>query len=155
MDNIGIRPARPAELAAVATLRWEWLVENGSEDLGEREGFVRHFVTWARENANSHRCMVLVRDDRVIGMAWLAVVQRVPTPRAPRRASGDLQCVYVVPEARDGGLGGRLIQAVLDGARELGLERVTVHSSPRAIPAYARSGFQGSPRLLQAQVTRV
>ncbi|MFE9026159.1 GNAT family N-acetyltransferase [Streptomyces iakyrus] len=155
MDNISIRPARPAELAAVATLRWEWLVENGSEDLGEREDFVRHFVTWAGENAHSHRCMVLVRDDRVIGMAWLAVVQRVPTPRAPRRAPGDLQCVYVVPEARDGGLGGRLIQAVLDGARELGLERVTVHSSPRAIPAYARSGFQESPRLLQAQVTRV
>ncbi|WDV51641.1 GNAT family N-acetyltransferase [Streptomyces coeruleorubidus] len=97
--------------------------------------------------------MVVVRDDDVvIGMAWLAVVQRVPTPRAPRRASGDLQCVYVVPEARDGGLGGRLIRAVLDGDRELGLERVTVHSSPRAIPAYARCGFQESPRLLQARV---
>ncbi|MFI2717986.1 GNAT family N-acetyltransferase [Streptomyces collinus] len=154
MESISIHSARPPELAAVATLRWEWLVEYGLEDLGEREEFVRHFVTWAGENENSHRCMVLVRDDRVIGMAWLAVVQRVPTPRAPRRASGDLQCVYVVPEARDGGLGGRLIQAVLDGARELGLERVTVHSSPRAIPAYARTGFQESPRLLQAQVTR-
>ncbi|MEV3972371.1 GNAT family N-acetyltransferase [Streptomyces sp. NPDC050698] len=155
MDNVSIRPARPAELAAVAALRWQWLVENGSEDAGEREVFLRHFVTWAEENAGSHRCVVLVRDERVIGMAWLAVVQRVPTPRAPRRASGDLQCVYVVPEARDGGLGGQLIRAVLEGARELGLERVTVHSSPRAVPAYARSGFQGSPRLLQAQVPRV
>ncbi|MDK1345243.1 GNAT family N-acetyltransferase [Streptomyces sp. 378] len=154
MENISIRPARPAELATVAALRWEWFVENGSADLGERDDFVRHFVAWAGENAGSHRCMVLVRDEQVIGMAWLAVVQRVPTPRAPRRASGDLQCVYVVPEARDGGLGGRLIRAVLDGARELGLERVTVHSSPRAVPAYARSGFQESPRLLQAQVGR-
>ncbi|MEW2609247.1 GNAT family N-acetyltransferase [Streptomyces sp. NPDC047880] len=154
MENTSIRPARPAELAAVAALRWEWLVENGSQDLGEPGAFVRHFVAWAQENAGTHRCTVLVRDDRVIGMAWLAVVQRVPTPRAPRRASGDLQCVYVVPEARDGGLGGRLIRAVLDGARELGLERVTVHSSPRAVPAYARSGFEESPRLLQAQVAR-
>jgi GNAT superfamily N-acetyltransferase len=155
MENISIRPARPAELATVAALRWEWFAENGSADPGEREEFVGHFVAWAGENAGSHRCMVLVRDERVIGMAWLAVVQRVPTPRAPRRASGDLQCVYVVPEARDGGLGGRLIRAVLDRARELGLERVTVHSSPRAVPAYARSGFQESPRLLQAQVSRV
>lgn len=76
----------------------------------------------------------------------------MPTPRAPRRASGDLQCVYVVPEARDGGLGGRLIRAVLEEARELGLERVTVHSSRRANPAYARCGFQESPRLLHARV---
>ncbi|MET9679355.1 GNAT family N-acetyltransferase [Streptomyces coeruleorubidus] len=153
MENISIRPARSGELAAVAALRWEWLVENGGEDLGEQGEFVRHFVDWARDNAGSHRCMVVVRDDGVvIGMAWLAVVQRVPTPRAPRRASGDLQCVYVVPEARDGGLGGRLIRAVLDEARELGLERVTVHSTRRAIPAYARCGFQESPRLLHAQV---
>jgi GNAT superfamily N-acetyltransferase len=153
MENISIRPARSGELAAVAALRWEWLVENGDEVLGEREAFVRHFVDWARDNAGSHRCMVVVRDDGVvIGMAWLAVVQRVPTPRAPRRASGDLQCVYVVPGARDGGVGGALIRAVLDGARELGLERVTVHSSPRAIPAYARCGFEESPRLLHARV---
>jgi len=151
MENITIRPARPGELAAVATLRWEWLVENGGEAVGEREEFIRHFVGWARANAGSHRCTVLVRDDDVvIGMAWLAVVQRVPTPGALQRASGDLQCVYVVPEARDGGLGGRLIEAVLDGARELGLERVTVHSSPRAIPAYVRRGFEESPRLLHA-----
>jgi GNAT superfamily N-acetyltransferase len=154
MEDISIRPARPAELAAVAALRWEWLVENGSRDLGEPGDFVRHFVAWAEENARTHHCTVVVRDDRVIGMAWLAVVQRVPTPRAPRRASGDLQCVYVVPEARDGGLGGRLLRAVLDEARELGLERVTVHSSSRAVPAYARSGFEGSPRLLQARLTR-
>ncbi|MGK5693039.1 N-acetyltransferase family protein [Streptomyces sp. URMC 128] len=153
MENLVVRPARPGELAAVAGLRWDWLVENGGEVLGEREEFVRHFVDWARDNAGSHRCTVVVRDDGVvIGMAWLAVVQRVPTPRAPRRASGDLQCVYVVPGARDGGVGGALIRAVLDGARELGLERVTVHSSPRAIPAYARCGFQESPRLLQARI---
>ncbi|MFF7789233.1 GNAT family N-acetyltransferase [Streptomyces sp. NPDC007991] len=153
MVNLAVRPARPGELAAVAGLRWQWLVENEGEAPGEREEFVRHFVTWARENDGSHRCMVVVRDDGVvIGMAWLAVVQRVPTPGARRRASGDLQCVYVVPEARDGGVGGALIRAVLDGARELGLERVTVHSSPRAIPAYARCGFQESPRLLHARV---
>lgn len=60
-----------------------------------------------------------------------------------------MQCVYVIPEERDSGTGGRLIGALLDRARALGLERVTVHSSPRAIPAYVRQGFDVSPRLLQ------
>jgi hypothetical protein len=40
------------------------------------------------------------------------------------------------------------VAAVVGRARELGLERVTVHSSPRAIPAYACRGFASSPRLL-------
>lgn len=154
MDDITIRPAHPGELAAVAGLRWHWILENGGGPAAvDRDAFVRHFVAWAEQNASSHRCMVIVcSDGQLLGMAWLAVVHRVPTPHALHRASGDLQCVYVVPEARDAGLGGRLITETLARAKDLGLERVTVHSTPRAIQAYARQGFENSPRLLQAHV---
>ena len=154
VDNITIRPANPHELDAIAELRWQWILETQGAPVTEREEFVQHFVTWAEQNASSHRCTVLVRDETIIGMAWLAVLQRVPSPRALDRASGDLQCVYVIPDARGTGLGGRLIDATLAGARELGLERVTVHSTPRAIAAYSRHGFEPSPRLLHAPVAR-
>lgn len=154
MDDITIRPAEPAELDVVAGLRWRWILENGDQPVTTHEEFVRHFVNWAVENGSSHRCMVVVRDGVLIGMAWLTVVQRVPSPQALRRASGDLQCVYVIPGERDGGVGGRLVEAVLARAQDLGLERVTVHSSPRAVPAYARRGFASSPRLLHAPVGR-
>ncbi|MFI9237268.1 GNAT family N-acetyltransferase [Streptomyces sp. NPDC053079] len=149
MSDIVIRPALPEDLVPVAELRWQWLQENQGETVATREEFVRHFVKWAEANP-SHHCMVISRAGSVIGMAWLAIVQRVPHPRALERASGDVQCVYVVPEERDGGLGGRLIDAVLALARDLGLERVTVHSSDRAITAYSRHGFATSPRLLQS-----
>jgi GNAT superfamily N-acetyltransferase len=159
-ENITVRPAEPDDLPAVAELRWRWVLEHGehgdtpSTPTVEHADFVSHFVTWAQENASTHRCTVLVRDTVIAGMAWLAVLPRVPSPRALHRASGDLQCVYVVPDARDGGLGGRLIEATLAAARDLGLERVTVHSSPRAIPAYARHGFEPSDRLLHSHVAR-
>jgi GNAT superfamily N-acetyltransferase len=154
MSEVAIRPVKDDELGTVAALRWQWLLENEGAPVTTRDEFVRHLVTWARENTASHHCLVMVRGDVVIGMAWLAVVQRVPTPRALERASGDVQCVYVVPDERDTGLGGRLIDAVLDLARELGLERATVHSSARAVSAYSRHGFAVSPRLLQADVAR-
>ena len=158
MDNITIRQAEPHELATVAELRWQWIRENGNEKeaelAAEREEFVRDLVTWAKDNASSHRCTVVLRDTTIIGMAWLAILHRVPTPRALHRASGDLQCVYVIPAERDSGVDGRLIDTVLAEAHSLGLERVTVHSSPRAIPAYARHGFEPSPRLLHTHVAR-
>ncbi|WP_344162622.1 GNAT family N-acetyltransferase [Nocardiopsis rhodophaea] len=59
-----------------------------------------------------------------------------------------------MPDERDRGLGGELIDAVLSWARDLGLERVTVHSSDRAVSAYARHGFEVSPQLLQVEVVR-
>ncbi|MER5970011.1 GNAT family N-acetyltransferase [Streptomyces sp. NPDC002055] len=135
MTDIEIRPVRPEELHAVAGLRWQWFQENQGTPAVVRDVFVRTFATWAAENAGSHRCTVMLRGDALIGMAWLAIVRGVPTPLAPRRASGDIQCVYVVPEERNGGLGGRLIDVVLALGRSLGLERITVHSSERAIPA--------------------
>lgn len=154
MDDITIRPVRPGELAAVAELRWRWVQELYGTPGSALEEFVPRFTAWARENASSHRCMVLLRGEAVIGMAWLATTRRVPHPRAFERASGDVQCVYVVPDERDRGLGGELIEAVVSWARELGLERVTVHSGDRAVGAYSRHGFEPSPRLLQYEVGR-
>ncbi|MGK5640581.1 GNAT family N-acetyltransferase [Streptomyces sp. URMC 126] len=152
MDDIVCRPAQSHELAAVAELRWRWVRElYGTPDVTLDE-FVPRFVAWARETEASHRCLVMVCDDAVIGMAWLVITRRVPHPRVFERASRDVQCTYVVPEERDRGLGGELIEAVLAWARDLGLERVTVHSSDRAVPAYSRHGFGVSPRLLQAEV---
>ncbi|MBN6042291.1 GNAT family N-acetyltransferase [Amycolatopsis sp. 195334CR] len=151
MTTIEIRPARPAEYEAVAGLRWRWVAEQDGPPATDRDEFVREFALWAKENADTHRCLVVASEGRVVGMGFLAITPRVPTPRAFSRTSGDVQCVYVEPEARDGGLGGRLIDALLQLATELGLERVTVHSSGRAVAAYERSGFAVSPHLLQAR----
>ncbi|GGP84437.1 N-acetyltransferase [Saccharothrix coeruleofusca] len=148
--SIEVRPACPADLEAVAGLRWRWVAERDGPPGTDRDEFVRGFTAWAREHAATHRCLVLVDEDRVIGMGFLAIVTRVPTPPRFSRASGDVQCVYVVPEARGGGLGGLLVDAILRLAVELGLERVTVHSSERAVSVYERHGFAVSPNLLQA-----
>jgi GNAT superfamily N-acetyltransferase len=153
VTGIEIRPARPDELSAVAVLRWRWSQENRGTPALPQADFVPRFVAWARANEASHRCLVGLRDGAVIGMAWLATVPRVPYPGALDRASGDVQCVYVAPAERDGGVGSRLIDAVLALARDLGLERVTVHSSDRAVPAYVRRGFAVCPQLLQADLT--
>lgn len=150
-DEITIRTAEARELEAVAGLRWRWFEEDGKAAVVGREEFVRGFVKWAGENAGSHWCTVVARGERIVGMAWVALVPRVPTPTAPERASGDVQCVYVVPEERGAGVGGRLLEAVVARARESGVERLTVHSSGRAVPAYVRAGFAGSERLLQVR----
>ena len=153
VHGISIRPAHHGELEAVAELRWRWGNEVNRTPVVTQQGFVRQFVTWALQSEDTHRCMVLLRDDVLIGMAWLAITQRVPHPGALDRLSGDVQCVYVLPDERGGGLGGLLIEAVLAHARDLGLERVTVHSSDRAVSAYRRHGFVVSPRLLQIETT--
>ncbi|MGY4856552.1 GNAT family N-acetyltransferase [Cryobacterium sp. AP23] len=150
---VSIRPAEPGDLPAVAELRWQWVLENEGIPVVTHEEFLRVFAEWARNNSASHHCTVARRGHTVIGMAWLAVVPRVPSSRAPVRASGDVQCVYVMPAERDSGIGGRMLTAVLARAFQEGLERVTVHSTPGAVTAYERAGFTASARLVQATPT--
>jgi GNAT superfamily N-acetyltransferase len=151
MREIEVRRAGDEDLDAVARLRWQWLHEIKQRPPGQREEFVRALAAWAQQHATSHHCLVVTRDGSIVGMAWLAVVPRVPPPETPQRASGDVQSVYVVPQERNNGLRSQLIHHALDLAEELGLERVTVHSSVDAVSAYTRQGFAVSARLLQTR----
>lgn len=153
MDNLIFRLAKADELAAAANLRWQWIaVENKGNPVIAHDEFVSVYTEWATIHSETHSCYLALRDTRVIGMAWLAVLQRVPSPRALTRVSADLQSVFVLPEHRNSGIGSQLITFVLEAARELGVERVAVHSSQEAIAAYQRAGFAISPRLMNVDI---
>ncbi len=81
-------------------------------------------------------------------MAWIVIVERIPGPEKWRRLSGFLQSVYVTSEHRNGGLGTLLVETLIEGAREEGLEYLSVHPSPLSFPFYRRLGFTGEGNLL-------
>lgn len=144
-----IRVATSVDIAAAASLRWRWVVEEkGGVPGGTEAEFVADTVVWAERNAETHTCFVADRDGEIVGMAWLAFGVRVPSPRAFDRRNADVQSVYVAPALRGSGVGGRLIDAVIAQARAAGAERITVHSSPEAVRVYERHGFAQDPQLL-------
>ncbi|MFT7712200.1 N-acetyltransferase family protein [Clavibacter tessellarius] len=140
--EVTIRAAVPADVPAVAGLRWRWsLDEGGVTPVTDEAGYVAATAAFAAAHPQSHRCTVAELDGVVVGLAWLALTDRPPTPDDLSRVSGDVQSVYVVPELRGSGTGSRLVAALLAEARAAGCRYVRVHSSPRAIPLYARAGF--------------
>jgi GNAT superfamily N-acetyltransferase len=149
-SGISARLAHDDELEQVVRLRWRWEREGGFASSGEDE-FVASAVAWAQTNRATHLPHAAVDTDMtVVGMAWLALTPRVASVRSLDRWSGDLQSCYVVPELRNAGVGGLLVDAVLATARARGVEHVTVHASPESARMYERHGFRTSQRLLWA-----
>jgi len=88
-------------------------------------------------------------DMEMAGVAWIALLPRVPRPGSMQRMSADIQSVFVAPQHRGRGIGSELVDAAIEHAWHSGAMRVTVHSSSRAIPMYEQLGFQSSRHLLQ------
>jgi len=143
-----IRRAGTADLSAVAGLRWRWSVqENGAAPVMSREQYDAALVAWAAEHRDSHVGFVAELDGSIVGMTWIAITPRFPTPQSAERRTADLQSVYVVPEARGHGIGSALVRAAIEEAVARGASRAVVHSSDAAIELYARHGFVSSARL--------
>jgi GNAT superfamily N-acetyltransferase len=143
-----IRPAGVGDSRDLAGLRWTWrAVEVGERGMSE-EAFVTAFTAWYGDHLQDHRAFLAEVDGRVVGMACLAIFDRVPGPLRFVRLAGLVQSVYVIPEVRDQGIGRLLVEAVIAEARDRKLEFLIVHPSERAFSLYRRLGFAVTDSLL-------
>lgn len=141
--------ATPEHLADLASLLWLHAApaEQGRQTV---DSFAVDLREWWSDHDGSHFAFVAHNADAgVVGMAWLALVPRVPRPGTTGRCSGDIQSVFVLSEHRGRGIGAALITAASRHALERGAGRVTVQSGRRAVPLYERLGFSSSRQLLQ------
>lgn len=152
-----IRIAGKADLAQLARLLW---LNSAPDEQAKQsvESFAVDLGAWWTDHDNSHTAFVArvaepesEYEFEVVGMAWLALVPRVPRPGTTTRRSADIQSVFVVPEQRGKRIGAALVQAASEHASRLGASRVTVHSGRKAVPVYERLGFASSRELLQRE----
>lgn len=129
-----------------------WLDTAPEEQDGQSlASFTADLAAWWGDRDTSHLAFVARptgSGSQLVGMAWLALVPRVPRPGAASRFSADVQAVFVVPEARGHGIATALVREATEHALGAGALRVTVHSGRRAVPVYERLGFASSHRLL-------
>ena len=144
-----IRTAGPGDAAALATLRALFLGAGEGDD-----AFARDVAAWLEEEGERRTTWLAERDGRSIGMASLFEYRRMPKPGLPGSRWGYVSNMFVREEARDGGVGAALLDAVIAAAEARGYARLVLSPSERAIPFYARAGFvvpgqaAGSDRLL-------
>jgi predicted N-acetyltransferase YhbS len=133
MPDLTIRPMRPGEEAAVIALVKRVFDETVAPH--HSKAGVRQFYTYAApepltaRSQSDHVVLVAVQGGTLVGMIEM------------RRAE-HVAMLFVEPQGR--GIGRRLLRTALavSVSRNPGLERVTVHSSPNAVPAYERLGFR-------------
>jgi GNAT superfamily N-acetyltransferase len=146
---VRIVPAEPQDVPELARLVWLDTFD-AIPAPPALEVFAQDLAAWWSAHDDTHHAFV-ARGDGVdlVGMAWVALVPRVPRPGHEARSSADIQTVFVEESHRNHGIGSALVNAAANHATSLGASRVTVHSGRKAVLVYERLGFAASPRLLQ------
>lgn len=137
-----IRHATEADAAELARLRWQWAREDG-EVADALEDFTDGFRDFVRRALVSGRWAIWVADldGRLVGNAWVELVDRVPRPDAEKPIWGYVTNVYVEPEARNQGLGGMLLDAAVEWGRYVGADVLVAWPGGAAVSLYERRGF--------------
>lgn len=144
-----IRTATLADAPALSALRWRWAQPGRTPGEGEAREFAAALGRWMVAQGERSVCQVADLDGDLVGMAWLAVFERVPNPGDTVRRSGDVQSVFVVPEHQGRGVGRRLVESLCAAADDLGVRKLTVDSRDSVMPFYERLGFSARNTLMQ------
>jgi GNAT superfamily N-acetyltransferase len=144
-----VRRAGPGDVAALARLRWLWrTVDRGEVGLSDAE-FAAALTVWWADRQESHVAFIAEHDGVAVGMAWLAIFDRIPQPRSVVRLAGNVQSVFVLEAHRNLGTGRALVEAAIAEARARGLGYLILHPSLRAAPLYKRIGFAETDEILR------
>jgi GNAT superfamily N-acetyltransferase len=150
--SLVVRVAGIADVGHLARLRYQWRAgERGERGLDE-PSFEKSLLTWMEDHTSTHVPFLALKNGDPIGMAWLALVDRVPGPEHFTRRSGYFQSVYVTTGHRSNGIGTLLTELVLDHSHGVGLDYVAVHPSEHAFSLYRRLGFSGTDRVLELRL---
>lgn len=131
------------DVPELARLRYELYSEQENGVAEAADGYRERFAAFATQALSSKdwRAWVARDGDRLVGAMWLHTVHRVPVPGKRAGSIGYLTNVYVEPEHRNGGLGGRMLDRVTAWCRQEGFSAVIVWPTERSRPFYGRGGF--------------
>ena len=144
------RLATPADLPALAQMRWDFRTEGRAlPPPNSRPVFLAACTEFLQEAHDSGRWAFWVAEQNgeIVAHAFVQRVRKVPNPNRLHDEIGYLTNVYTRPEMRNQGIGEGLLKRVLAWAGEQDLELLLVWPSERSRGLYERLGFAASEAL--------
>jgi len=146
--EVAVRRADPRDPADIAHLvRLRWLQSEGQTDDVD-VAFRDRLACWLDAETPRRAWWLAERGGDPAGFVGALRYMRMPKPQDEATGWAYLGSLYVLPQHRGHGLGGALVDTVVQWARAEGLVRVVLSPSEMSVPLYRRAGFRDAEELL-------
>lgn len=150
-----IRRATPADVPALARLRWDFCAEAGEAPAMPYEAFAARYAAFVRAGLASGEWAYFVAEgdegDIVAHMA-VRVIRAVPRPGRATDQWGHLTDCHTRPDWRGRGASARLLARVTEWARDRDLELLLVSPGEDSRDFHGGAGFRDASDFMTLQV---
>ena len=118
------------------------------EDLGslseDDERMMKNFLPdFFERNLNQNTFSFVARaDGHIVAQVLLITIEKPCSPKMPSGLVGDVLSVYTEPEYRGPGICTKLMEKMIDAAKQLGICRLTLSATDDGYPVYKKVGFE-------------
>ena len=140
------REANNSDGPELARLRWAFSSEQVATSGQSHAAFTAEFSSFIAKTLNEKRWKIWVAetDFRLTGNLYVEIIPKLPRPREFDKHYAYMTNVYVIEEARNAGVGGKLVEAAIAWVASADMEFIIVWPSAESVPFYERHGFQNS-----------
>ena len=145
---VSVRIATADEADLVASLRVEFIEEN--EGCALPAEFAEATQRWMRELTARGTMQSWIARDGDVAIGIVTVRIRDTSPRLDDLAGKEpyVHNLYVRAGYRSGGVGRKLMQALIDWCRKSGYSRVALRATEMGRPLYQKLGFVSDPTMV-------
>ncbi|MDF2985648.1 MAG: GCN5-like N-acetyltransferase [Eubacterium sp.] len=140
---MNIRKATIEDIDILIKLRIEYLIaDRGGLTAEEKAAIQTQLITYFSKNINNSFIAVFAeKDDCVVSTAFLAISEKPANPSFITGKTGTILNVLTYPKYRRQGLATKVLNALIDEARQLGLSSIDLSASSEGKPLYQKLGF--------------
>lgn len=144
MAPISYSIAGMADLSLLVDYRMQFLeeisgIQNEETTARVRQNLQQYFSKALQDG--SYICWVAKDGDTVAGIGGLAVREQPANFKIPNGKAGYIMNMYTLPAYRRQGIAGKLLEHLMETAREMNLSVLELHATYDGEPVYRKYGF--------------
>ncbi len=151
-----IRLAEEKDFLQLAQMKWEHSAEDDitygeTNTVGvNKQDFIEDYITFLK-NDSTYTIFVLEQDGIVISAMYVAIIDKIPKPNAPKSYIAYLTNVHTMSKYRNKGYGTELLSYIKKYLKDKGCELIFVWPSDNSVNWYQRNGFNSENDIMECE----
>ena len=150
--SVTYRLADAGDTLKLSALLWEQITEFDQQDATLKDGYINDCHNHIRDRLGKDLfCFIAEGNGLIVSHIFILLTPKLPKLGRPNASYARLSSVRTIPEYRNKGIGGTLMNHVIKFCKEKNSEEIIVWPSEESTGYYERAGFNNENEIMEIE----